>query len=74
MGTVVTKDVGSYEILGGNPARLIRRRFDDKTCEALEKSKWWERDPVELREIAEKICDVEKFLSEDLKDVAKRIY
>lgn len=28
-GSVVTKDVGSYEIVGGNPARLIGRRFDD---------------------------------------------
>lgn len=35
-GSVVTKDVGSFEIVGGNPARLIRRRFtEDEGAEHL---------------------------------------
>jgi virginiamycin A acetyltransferase len=29
--STVTKDVGPYEIVGGNPAKLIRKRFDDET-------------------------------------------
>jgi acetyltransferase-like isoleucine patch superfamily enzyme len=41
MGSVVTKDVGPYEIWAGNPARMIRKRFDDSTVERLLKSEWW---------------------------------
>ena len=41
MGAVVTKDVGAYEIWAGNPARLIRTRFDSDTISRLLKSKWW---------------------------------
>ena len=42
MGSVVTKDVGAYEIWGGNPARLIRKRFPDDICEELMQIKWWD--------------------------------
>lgn len=38
---VVTKDVLPYSIVAGNPAKLIRRRFDDKTIEMLLKIQWW---------------------------------
>lgn len=40
--SLVTKDVGSYEIWGGNPARLIRKRFSDKVIEVLLKLRWWD--------------------------------
>jgi len=38
---VVTKDVPDYAIVGGNPARLIRKRFDDKSIELLLSVNWW---------------------------------
>ena len=38
---VVTKDVTPYTIVGGNPAKLIRKRFDDETIEKLLKIQWW---------------------------------
>lgn len=40
-GSVVTKDVGPYEIWAGNPARFIRKRFDDEVIEVLLQSEWW---------------------------------
>jgi acetyltransferase-like isoleucine patch superfamily enzyme len=39
---VVTKDVPPYGIVGGNPAKLIRHRFDEATVEALLQAAWWE--------------------------------
>ncbi|OGS23451.1 MAG: chloramphenicol acetyltransferase [Elusimicrobia bacterium RIFOXYB2_FULL_48_7] len=41
---VVTKDVPAYSIVGGNPAQVIRKRFDDKAIEKLLKIKWWDWD------------------------------
>ena len=41
---VVTKDVPPYTIVGGNPAKIIRRRFDEKTINELMKIKWWNWD------------------------------
>ncbi len=48
-GAIVTKDVGNYEIWGGNPARLIRKRFDDDTIKSLLESKWWDLSKDELK-------------------------
>lgn len=38
---VVTRAVPPYAIVGGVPARLIRKRFDDKAIETLLRLKWW---------------------------------
>ena len=54
MGSIVTKDVGPYEIWAGNPARLIRKRFDEETIDALEKMKWWEWDDNKIEKYANK--------------------
>lgn len=39
---VVTKDVPPYTIVGGVPAKEIRKRFDDKTITRLLEIKWWD--------------------------------
>ncbi len=39
---VVTKDVPPYTIVGGVPAKAIRKRFDEKTIKSLLNLKWWD--------------------------------
>lgn len=39
---VVTHDVPPYTIVGGVPAKVIRKRFDDKVIQKLVTLKWWE--------------------------------
>jgi virginiamycin A acetyltransferase len=39
---VVASKVAPYTIVGGNPARLIRRRFDEELTEYLLQLKWWD--------------------------------
>ncbi len=46
--SVVTKDVPPYHIVGGNPARIIRARFDDKTIQALLEIRWWDWDAAKI--------------------------
>lgn len=41
---VVTKDVEPYTIVGGVPAKIIGKRFDDETIQKLEEIQWWNWD------------------------------
>lgn len=41
MASVVTKDVPPYAIYAGNPAKLIRYRFNDEIISGLLKTEWW---------------------------------
>lgn len=61
-GSVVTKDIGPYEIWAGNPAKFIRKRFDDETIEKLLKSKWWDWPDEKLYAKGSNFIDVQKFL------------
>lgn len=40
--SVVTSDVPAYAVVGGNPAKVIKKRFPDETIEALENLAWWD--------------------------------
>ncbi len=43
-GAVVTKDVPSYAVVAGIPARVLRYRFEPEQIDMLEKIEWWNRD------------------------------
>lgn len=52
----VVKNVDPYTIVGGNPAKLIRKRFDDETIEKLLKLKWWDFDIDEINRLSPILC------------------
>ena len=43
-GAVVSKERTAYAVVVGNPARVVRYRFDSQTVEQLLVEKWWERE------------------------------
>lgn len=57
-GAVVTKPVPAYAIVAGNPARVIRMRFEPHIIEAIEKTRWWEKTPEELKEMIAQTPDL----------------
>ena len=42
----VASDIPPYTVSAGNPARIIRKRFDDELIDLLERFKWWDK-PIE---------------------------
>ena len=49
---VVTRDVPAYGIVAGNPARMIRKRFDETTIAALVEARWWDLPDAAIDRIA----------------------
>ena len=63
--SVITKKIGPYEIWGGNPAKMIKKRFDDETINFLLKLKWWNLEDEDINKISPILCsnDIEKLKS-----------
>lgn len=49
--SVITKDIPPYCVVGGNPAKIIRKRFDDEMIDLLLKLKWWDKPIKEINEL-----------------------
>ena len=61
-GSVLTKDVPSYEIWGGGAAHFIKKRFSDDTIKKLEHSQWWNYPEAELKELKDFFCNPDELV------------
>ena len=61
--SVVTKDIPAYHIVGGDPAKIIRKRFDDELISHLLRLRWWDWPPEKIFSNLEILC------SDDLKQI-----
>ena len=63
-GAVVTRNVGPYEVVGGVPAKVIKKRFSQSIVEELLKIDIWDLPIDELKAYAPFMNDVDDFLRE----------
>ncbi|MGB0660947.1 MAG: CatB-related O-acetyltransferase [Mangrovicoccus sp.] len=50
-GAVLRGEIPAWSVVVGNPGRVIRRRFDDKTCALLDRLAWWDLPGDEIRRL-----------------------
>lgn len=55
--SVVSGDIPPYAVFGGNPARLVKMRFDQELIGLLLRFRWWDLDGEELAELLPLLCD-----------------
>jgi acetyltransferase-like isoleucine patch superfamily enzyme len=65
--SVVTRNVPDYAIVAGNPAKIIRMRFDSRQINKLIASAWWDWDPPKVR------ANVNMLLSSDVDGFLRNI-
>jgi acetyltransferase-like isoleucine patch superfamily enzyme len=61
-GSVVTKNVGPYDVVGGNPATLIKTRFSPAKIGSLLHVKWWRWDDRKILAALPAMADIDKFI------------
>lgn len=61
-GSIVTKDVEPYSIIGGVPAKLIKKRFTDEQISFLKSFRWWDKDPVWLENNYNDMNNIDSFM------------
>lgn len=66
-GAVVTKNVHDYEIVGGVPAKLIKKRFDEQQIAQLLQLRWWDKDINWLMTNLTNFNDPEAFFNKIMK-------
>ena len=61
-GSVVTKDIPPYAIVGGVPAKVIKYRFDDEIIKSLQDIKWWDWDQETIKKRVGDFTEPEVFI------------
>lgn len=61
-GSVVTKDVQPYSVVGGVPAKVLKKRFTDAQIQTLLNIKWWNKPVEELRMNYKEYSDINTYL------------
>ncbi|MEO8026053.1 MAG: CatB-related O-acetyltransferase [Bryobacteraceae bacterium] len=61
---IVTHDVPDYAIVAGNPAKIVKMRFDAETINRLVSLQWWNWDPSKIRRALPDLLspDIQRFL------------
>lgn len=57
--SVVVEDVPPYAVVAGNPARIVKMRFDDRTIARLLEIRWWDWDIEKITRNIPAICGAE---------------
>ena len=57
LNSVVGSNIEPYTIVAGNPAKPIRKRFDDELIALLEKLKWWDKPIDEIQKLIPLLSD-----------------
>lgn len=63
-GAVVAKDVPPYSIVVGNPARVIKYRFEPEVIQRLQKIKWWYWPAEQIKAKYPLMKEMDRFLAE----------
>ena len=67
---VVASDIPPYSVVVGNPAKVIRKRFDDEMIELLEKLEWWNKTPNQIQKIIPLLSNSDVHsVKEDIKNI-----
>ena len=70
--SVVGCNVEPYSIIAGNPAKIIRKRFDDELIELMLKLKWWDLSIEEIIKLVPLLHNNNlEYVKEKIKDIIK---
>lgn len=64
-GSVVVKDVAPYTIVGGVPAKEIKKRFAEEQIDFLLNFKWWNHSIDWIKDHSEQFDNINKFIAEN---------
>lgn len=70
--SVVASNIPPYSVVAGNPAKVIRKRFDDEMIELLEKLQWWNKSINQIQKLIPLLSDSDlNYVKEEIKHILK---
>ena len=70
--SVVASNIPPYSVVVGNPAKVIRKRFDDEMIELLEKLQWWNKPINQIQKLIPLLSDSNlNYVKEEIKHILK---